>query len=88
MPKLMVNLMTKSCRFHGTRCIISNMNNGRDATITNQLINESNRQKLELRIIQLENDVKVLSEKINKIENANKCKTTNLYIAQDYKHVN
>jgi hypothetical protein len=83
MPKLMHKLVSGiSCRHHGTRCIVSNMNNGRDATITNQIINEANRQKLELRVIQLENIVKRLSEKVNKLE----AKTLNM--VQDYKHAN
>ena len=87
----MHKLVHISCRFHGTRCIISNMNNGRDVNVTNQLINESNRQKLEFRIIHLENIVKTLSEKVNKLEtNANimNNKITNLNMGQGCKHVN
>lgn len=79
-------------RFHGSRCIISNMNNGRDMNALNQLVNEANRQKLELRLIELESIVKVLTEKVNKIDKitnfANINNTANLSMARDYKHVN
>ena len=71
-------------RFHGSRCIVSNMNNGRDINTTNQLINEINRQKLELRIIELENTVKQLCETINKIDRV----IQKFNKDPDYKHVN
>ena len=55
-------------RFHGTRCIISNMNNGRDMNPIKHIIQEANRQKLELRIVELERAVKQLNEKVKILE--------------------
>jgi hypothetical protein len=72
-------------RFHGTRCIISNVNNGRDINTINQIINESNMQKLEARIIAIENMVNQLSEKVKTIESKS-LKSINM--VQGYKHVN
>ena len=78
-------------RFHGSRCIISNMNNGRDMNAINQIINESNRQKLEARIIELEHVVKQLNEKVTKFINSNNTNTnTNnkINMVPDCKRVN
>jgi hypothetical protein len=81
----MNNIATVFRRFHGTRCIISNMNNGRDVHAFNQLVNEANRQKLEARIISLENTVKQLSEKVKTMETKS---LQSINMVQDYKHVN
>lgn len=81
----MNNIATMVRRFHGTRCIISNVNNGRDINTINQIINESNMQKLEARIIAIENMVNQLSEKVKTIESKS-LKSINM--VQGYKHVN
>ncbi len=72
-------------RFHGTRCIISNMNNGRDMSSINQLIIESNRQKLETRITNLEYTVKQLCEKMKKKDDD---LHQSISTGRDCKHVN
>lgn len=83
-------------RFHGTRCIISNMNDGRDMNAIKHIISEANRQKLEARIITLEYTVTQLCEKIKKLETidinssiqCNATKPQSIYMVQDCKHVN
>lgn len=66
----MSQFMTIIRRFHGTRCIINTMGkySGRDTNAFNHLIQESNRQKLEARIVELEQTVKHLNEKVKNIE--------------------
>lgn len=56
-------------RFHGTRSIISmGKYGGRDTNAFNYIIQEANQQKLEARIIELEQTVKQLIEKVKRIE--------------------
>lgn len=81
----MNNIVLVIRRFHGTRCIISNMNNGRDMNSINHIINETKRQKLEARITELENTVKKLSEKVKTIEEKS---SQYINMVQDYKHAN